>query len=208
MAVKIIRKAGLTWRIELTNLKSYYKAYKEFFEKGGIARTAKYLQKQAWLVMKAQYMSTKSGRTYYNKKYISKPLNKKIEFRLFAHQPNLITQISKTAYDIRYIEDLRTLSKDLPHLQWQEEGTKRMVDRQPYLIINGKLMPITKKKAFNRKRNLRGTGRHSNIVILDVSHPSLRARRFIKAAQFFLKEKGAKVASDFVKEELSRLRGK
>lgn len=216
MAFKLKKTGPVTFQFDLTNLKSYQKAYKEFFEKGGIQLTAQYLQKRAWQAMRSKYMQTRANRIYYNKKYLSKPENRKIEFRLFGMEPTRVQRIGNNSYEIRFIEDINRLVKDLPHLLWQEEGTKKKTDRQPYLITKRGLRPITKVKALNiihkgqdrRGRFKRGNRFNAQIKYITVEHPALKARGFIKDAQSLLKSKGEKIAGDFIRQELRRLRGK
>lgn len=219
MAFKIYKSGNVTLRLNMTNLESYSKAYKDFFENGGMARTAIHLQKRAWLSMKNKYFMSKSNRIYYNRQYLGRPDSKKLEIRLFGHEPTQSHRISSESYAIKFLPDnYGRLKRDLPHLIWQEEGTKTTVDRQPYLRTRKGLRPITKRKAENlinrgTKRDASGRFATGNvpqnkiIQIIAVEHKALKARGFIKAGLTILKQQGAKIAREFVQIEIARLRG-
>ena len=108
---------------------------------------------------------------------------------------------SFTSFDFALVPDPATINEDVPHLKWQEYGTRSMVDKQPYLITKTGLRSI-KKSEVPRLRRRRG--RKSPIKILDVPHPALRARYFIKAGTLFLRRYWPNIVKNWYQSEVQR----
>lgn len=211
MAKQTINNTGVTITLNLEGFDKYLNDLKYLANSDILQRASFHLQEQAFLAMKRKYFQTKSNRIYYNKKYLSKGKKNRIEARLF--EGNLPVPVRKGKYSIsfKFWPGYSALSRDLPHLRWQEEGTAKVVDTQPYLVISNKsLGPITKRRAQNRavistrKRKSYARKDIGGIVELRVPHPNLPARGFIAAGNLYIKSRGAKEFTNFIREELRK----
>jgi len=198
MGFSVTRGDGLDWKINLDSLRGYKKVY-EGMLKGEILQDAAIaLQKEAISVMRKTYLDTKVGLKRRN-------TGSSIENDLFRGAKTPLRKGS-TVYEIELITNYSGKFRERPHIRWQEEGTKAMVDKQPYFLYSRKvgdenvsrLYPITKKRAYR----MLSRSKRAPIKILDVPHPGLRARGFIKAANFFLKTQGQKFVMNFVRNAI------
>lgn len=198
----------LTTKYNLEGIKNFQKALK-LLESGDIIMDAAIdLQRKAFQVMKDRYFSTKSSRIQYYHKRVNKNKKYRIEDRLFNSIPKP-KLLKNNMVEIKLINNFDKIVKDVPHLLWQEQGTKGMVDSQPYRVgfrrdFKGlALKPITKRRAKNRRR-VTGNWFLGGVVYLDVPHPPLRAREFILSGNNYLKRHGLRIMSSYINRILRR----
>lgn len=186
----------MTVTLNLSGLKSYQRMYENFTSGNSINNLAKEVQELAREAIKNRYFQTKG-----HSKYRSKGMKQHLEYRLFDLPLPSPVKTGSTSFDIALVPDPATINEDVPHLKWQEYGTKSMVDRQPYLITSTGLRSIKKVDAAQLMRRKRSVGR---ILLIDVPHPALRARHFIKAGSLFLRNYWPSIVKNWYQRELEK----
>jgi hypothetical protein len=204
----------VTFKKNFRPLKNEVKAWREFMEGGGTAKAARHLQERAFTAMKIVFLKYKRGENR-----LRRDRGGKIEDTIFGgpaenlsvkpnFPPAVISQ-SSTSCEFSLIANFEYLyngsNSPIPHLKWQEEGTKAMTHRQAYRFVGGKYVNIRKNEV--RDDLGRFKKRSGQIVWLTVPHPALRPREFILAASRLIKTQGSKITSDFIRQELKKYRG-
>lgn len=198
---KQTKNNSVSYKLDLTGIKNYIKLIRKIGSEDFIRSAALDIQEKAFEVMKRKYLMTKAKRVYYGKRR-KKDRSKRLEKRLFSYKPRP-TIINSNTIEVKLINNYDKLIKELPHLIWQEYGTKSSVDTQPYRVgfsLREKrfaLKPITKRKAATR-RQVTNKWFFGGIVKLAVPHPALPARMFILEANNYLKRNGLSIVSKHI----------
>lgn len=208
MGFTIVKNGKVTVKSSLDNLKGYKKKYGTFLKNEALPIAASILQRKAIEAMKVQFFNTKAatrgGNDFLSDLAIKSRRYKKIENRLFKTVPK-ITRLGDGSYSIPLIQNFGQVNRDIPHLKWQEEGTRAMTDLQPYRVIRDSRTKIPKYYAVKKSIAGRPGGINPlNVVFLKVPHPALPARNFIKAGTRFLKENGKQIVLREVRKQLNR----
>ena len=160
MSAEVRRLGKLTTRIDLTDLENYIVALKKLGQGDILEKAAKHLQVKAINAMKKQYFNTAVGRIDNKRSRASSIAKGEIESKLFGNVPAPLKKGNKRI-DFKIWAGYGAIGRDVPHLKWQEEGTKGMVDQQPYQITNfrpgnkgrpWKLKSIKKSEASSKRQ--------------------------------------------------------
>jgi len=204
----IVNNPGIGSVLILQNITGYANKLRLLLYGKALTIAAKDLQDAAFNAMRDKYFATKSNRTYYNREYLSKPQSLKLEHILFRRKPPIKRMSVNSIFVPVLPGSYAELVKVVPHLRWQEEGTKASVDLQPYLICGqGYLSSIKKTIAsgfpqakffdfVNRKNNIPNVGK---VFYLRVVHPPLKGREFILTADFVVRTMGQRIVRESVK---------
>lgn len=206
MATKIVNSPGVGATLILQNIRGYANKLRIVLEGKALDNAAKELQRVAFDAMKKQYFSTKVNRKYYSRAYNSKSQRFKLEHVLFSKK-SPIKRVSKNTVQVSFLpKPYEELIRLVPHLQWQEEGTRGVVDSQPYIITKGGLRAIKKRVASSFPKARSRKGRIGSVIYLKVPHYPLKPRNFILAADLVIKTQGGKIIRDSVKKTLRSLK--
>ncbi len=190
---------SISVKVNLENMRRQVEFIKNIPASGLLQEAANMLAAEAYITMYNTYLGT-SRRKYRNRK------NKyTIENTVFNGVPK--AELTSNGVKISLIADYDKIRKQVPHLDWQESGTNAMVDKQPYLIQRNGLMAIKKNSvgaykvfAGARKNYFQHVG---SVAYLQVPHPGLSARHFIKSGNYFIKTQGASFIRNYI---LSRMK--
>ena len=185
------------------NLNSYalrVKKYLDFARSEGLKNAAEHVRDLAHERMFMQWNAT-------NKNY---PIKKNRDIRprlaeaLFGGRSVPVIKIDQYSYQIKIVKDIDLLELQYPHLVFQEEGVKRNIHSQAFLIVGRKKLKNGKtiNKLGNIKESNVGHYAKNRIYRMSVSHPQLKARHFIKAGMMFLKTEGGKTVLSYIRERL------
>jgi len=192
-----IQKQGYT-TVDLSGFIKHIKGMEAIQQTLG-QNIARKLQLNGFEAMQNQFYVTAKN---VSRRYHRKGKRYSLEYRLFSKNLPDPVRIDEDTYLIVVVEDFERLQREVPHLEWQESGTRATVDRQPYRILpNGKLGPITKVKAA-RMRSRKMGDLPRQIKILNVPHPALKARNFLLAAQRAIKFNSEKIVIGQFKQQL------
>ena len=201
----IVRSRGkVVVKFNLDRFDKRVKIYADFVKNNGLRDAASYLRDLAYAKVYDQYQ-----RTNKHHKLDRRSLRKRsrLESALFPKLPGEgnyppLELNGKYGFTIRLVPNLQSLNRKFKHLKWQESGTHFKLDRQPFVIYYKhtkqgrvvKLGNITKKRAATLSKD--------RLAILEVQHPALPARLFIKTGVTFLKTQGSKTVLSYIRERL------
>jgi len=199
----VIQNGAFSWHLKLPFITKTKKMLKYLSNEGGLDLATE-VQNGAFNAMKDQFFATKKNSRNMGAKYISKGRSQHLEYRLFSRGLPEPQRTGVKTFEVVAVKDFSNLLSELPHLAWQEEGTRANVDRQPFLIKkNGRLGSITKERAKTmRKRRVGNLPRQ--IKVIKVPHPALPARGFLKSYNFFMKTQADKVVFNWMKATRKR----